>query len=85
MDPKSNMYTSSIFERSLPLIRKCREENISIDLLMTTLRLIDRGILKNQQDIDFYLSKRAKNSPLYQSQAQKIKEMIVSSFADSFI
>ncbi|MHA1687214.1 MAG: hypothetical protein ACTSYD_12550 [Candidatus Heimdallarchaeaceae archaeon] len=84
MNSNSNRFTS-ILERSLPLIRKCREENISIDLLITTLRLIDRGMLKNYQDIEFYLSKRAKNSPLYQVQAEKIKEMIASSFADDFI
>lgn len=74
--------TSPLIKRSIPLVKLCKEQNISIDLLLTTIRLIDRGLLKSRRDIDKYLTMRSQRSVFYQTQAEKVKRLIVEAFGD---
>lgn len=77
---KSENSSSDIFAKSINLIHKCRREKISTLLLFNTLRLIDKGLIKNLEDLNDYLEERIDSYPKYIQDAEKIKKILEESY-----
>ena len=65
--------------QAINLISKCRKNKLNVSLLITVLRLIDRGLIRHTDDLGKYLNKRVERSPRYNVDAKKIEEMLSSS------
>lgn len=67
---------TKVFERSIPLIHECLEERISITMLLSTLGLMERGLIKEIEDLDSFMKRRAELNPERTHDAERIKELI---------
>jgi hypothetical protein len=65
-----------VLERSIPLIHECLEERISITMLLSTLGLMERGLIKEVEDLDSFMKRRAELNPDRTRDAERIKELI---------
>ncbi len=77
MDSSDNIRDSRIFEKSIPLIHRCMKEKVSISLLLSTLKLMNMGLIKEVEDLNSFLEKRIELNPNRLQDAEKIKGMIV--------
>ena len=77
MDSSDNIRDSRIFEKSIPLIRMCMKEKVSISLLLSTLKLMNMGLIKEVEDLNSFLEKRIELNPNRIHDVEKIKGMIV--------
>ncbi|MCK4972238.1 MAG: hypothetical protein KAS52_02895 [Candidatus Heimdallarchaeota archaeon] len=80
MDSSDNIRDSRIFEKSIPLIRRCMKEKVSISLLLSTLKLMDMGLIKEVEDLNSFLEKRIEINPNRIHDVEKIKGMIVNRY-----
>ncbi len=80
MVASDKMRNNKVFERSIPLIHKCLEDKISITLLLSTLKLLERGYIKEVEDLDSFMKRRKELNPRYTDDAEKVKEMILRSY-----
>jgi len=55
-------------------------ERISITLLLSTLKLIERGLIKEADDLVKFMERRAEINPNRTHDAQRIREMILQSY-----
>ncbi|MCE7748898.1 MAG: hypothetical protein GPJ51_10895 [Candidatus Heimdallarchaeota archaeon] len=69
-----------VFEKSIPLIHKCLKDRVSITLLLSTLKLMERGYIKGEEDLDSFMEKRKELNPKYTEDAEKVKELILESY-----
>jgi len=69
-----------VFEKSIPLIHKCLKDRVSITLLLSTLKLIERGYIKEEKDLETFMQKRKEINPKYTEDAEKVKELILESY-----
>ena len=69
-----------VFEKSIPLIHKCLKDRVSITLLLSTLKLIERGYIKEEKDLEIFMQKRKEINPKYTEDAEKVKELILESY-----
>ncbi len=67
---------TKVLERSIPLIHECLEERISITMLLSTLGLMERGLIKEVEDLDSFMKRRAELNPDRTHDAERIKELI---------
>ncbi|MCE7738434.1 MAG: hypothetical protein KAU62_00020 [Candidatus Heimdallarchaeota archaeon] len=75
-----NIRNNRVFEKSIPLIHKCLRDRVSITLLLSTLKLIERGYIKGEKDLDSFMEKRKELNPKYIEDAEKVKELILESY-----
>ena len=75
-----NIQNNRVFEKSIPLIHKCLKDRISITLLLSTLKLVERGYIKGEEDLDSFMEKRIEINPKYTNDAEKVKELILESY-----
>lgn len=73
-------YLDSLYTKSLSLVHRCQREKVSMSLLITVLNLIHQRLIKNRADLNKFLTMKARNYPIYDSQVEKVKEMIHDSF-----
>ncbi len=73
-------YVDSLYSKSLSLVYKCQREKVSMSLLINVLNLMHQRLIKNRADLDKFLRMKARNYPIYDSQVDKVKEMIHDSF-----
>ncbi|MHA1259732.1 MAG: hypothetical protein ACTSSG_13120 [Candidatus Heimdallarchaeaceae archaeon] len=66
------------FETSIPLVRKCLNEKMSISLLLSTLQMMAKGYIKEKDELEKFMSKRAELNPSKTSEVEKIKDMIIN-------
>ena len=71
---------NGVFEKSIPLIHKCLKDRVSITLLLSTLKLIERGYIKEEEDLNEFMKRRKEINPKYSEDAEKIKELILDSY-----
>jgi hypothetical protein len=71
---------NGVFEKSIPLIHKCLKDRVSITLLLSTLKLIERGYIKEEKDLESFMQKRTEINPKYTEDAEKVKELILESY-----
>ncbi|MHA1865318.1 MAG: hypothetical protein ACTSVB_02290 [Candidatus Heimdallarchaeaceae archaeon] len=64
-------------ERIIPLISLCKQEKISISLLLSSLRLIEKGLIRKQSELNEYLKRRAKYEPRILKDIEKVERLIV--------
>lgn len=75
-----NIRNNRVFEKSIPLIHKCLKDRVSITLLLSTLKLMERGYIKGEEDLDSFMEKRKELNPKYTEDAKKVKELILESY-----
>ncbi len=75
-----NIRNNRVFEKSIPLIHKCLRDRVSITLLLSTLKLMERGYIKGEKDLDSFMEKRIELNPRYIEDAEKVKELILESY-----
>lgn len=80
MDASDNIRDSRIFENSIPLIHRCMKEKVSISLLLSTLKLMDMGLIKEVEDLDSFMEKRVEINPNRLQDVEKIKSMILTRY-----
>jgi len=80
MDTSNNIRESRILQKSIPLIRRCMREKVSISLLLSTLKLMDMGLIKEVEDLNSFLEKRIEINPNRLYDVEKIKGMILNSY-----
>ncbi len=80
MSYPDNNPEKGIFRKSLPLINECLKEKISITLLLSTLQLMDRGLIKEEEDLESFLRNRKELNPQKSYDVERIKEMILKSY-----
>jgi hypothetical protein len=71
---------NKVFERSIPLIHQCLRDKVSVTLLLSTLKLLERGYIKEVEDLDTFLQRRKDINPKYSEDVEIIKEMILQSY-----
>jgi hypothetical protein len=67
---------NKVFERSIPLIHECLEERISITMLLSTLGLMERGLIKEVEDLNSFMKRRVELNPARSHDAERIKDLI---------
>lgn len=80
MSNPDKIQTNRVFEKSIPLIHKCMNERVSITLLLSTLKLIERGLIKEADDLIKFMERRAELNPNRSQDAQRIRELILQSY-----
>ncbi len=80
MDTSDNIRESRIFEKSIPLIRRCMKEKVSISLLLSTLKLMDMGLIKEVEDLNSFMEKRIEINPNRLHDVERIKGMILNNY-----
>ncbi len=80
MSYPDNNPEKGVFRKSLPLINECLKEKISITLLLSTLQLMDRGLIKEEEDLESFLRNRKELAPQKSYDVERIKEMILKSY-----
>jgi hypothetical protein len=60
------------------LIHECLEERISITMLLSTLGLMERGLIKEVEDLNSFMKRRVELNPDRTHDAERIKELITS-------
>ncbi|MHA1217514.1 MAG: hypothetical protein ACTSSN_09325 [Candidatus Heimdallarchaeaceae archaeon] len=75
-----NIRNNRVFEKSIPLIHKCLKDRVSITLLLSTLKLMERGYIKGEEDLDSFMERRIELNPKYIEDAEKVKELILESY-----
>ena len=80
METSDNIRESMIFAKSIPLIRRCMREKISVSLLLSTLKLMDMGLIKEVEDLDNFMEKRIEINPNRINDVEKIRSMIAASY-----
>lgn len=80
METSDNIRVSKIFEKSIPLIHRCMSEKVSISLLLSTLKLMDMGLIKEVEDLNSFMEKRVEINPNRLQDVEKIRGMILNSY-----
>ncbi len=80
MDTSDNIRGSRIFEKSIPLIRRCMKEKVSISLLLSTLKLMDMGLIKEVEELNTFMDQRVEINPNRLQDVEKIKGMILNNY-----
>ncbi len=80
MDTSDNIRESRIFQKSIPLIHRCMREKVSISLLLSTLKLMDMGLIKEAEDLNSFLEKRIEINPNRIHDVEKIRGMILNNY-----
>ncbi|MHA1198572.1 MAG: hypothetical protein ACTSQF_04385 [Candidatus Heimdallarchaeaceae archaeon] len=80
MVASDKIHNNKVFERSIPLIHKCLEDKVSVTLLLSTLKLLERGYIKEIDDLDTFMDRRKELNPKYTDDVEKVKEMILKSY-----
>ena len=80
MVTSDNIRESRIFEKSIPLIRRCMKEKVSISLLLSTLKLMDMGLIKEVEDLNSFMKKRVEINPNRLQDVEKIRSMILNNY-----
>ena len=71
---------NKVFERSIPLIHQCLKDKVSVTLLLSTLKLLERGYIKEEEDLDTFMNRRKEINTKYTDDVEKVKEMILESY-----
>lgn len=80
MVTSDKIHNNDVFERSIPLIHKCIRDKVSVTLLLSTLKLLERGYIKEIEDLDSFMQRRKEINPKYSNDIEKVKEMILQSY-----
>ena len=80
MESSDKIRNNRVFEKSIPLIHKCLEERISITMLLSTLKLMERGLIKEVEELNKFMKKRAELNPHRSHDAERIRELIETSY-----
>ncbi|MHA1738004.1 MAG: hypothetical protein ACTSWD_05405 [Candidatus Heimdallarchaeota archaeon] len=56
------------------------KEKVSISLLLSTLKLMDMGLIKEVEDLDSFMEKRVEINPNRLQDVEKIKSMILTRY-----
>lgn len=67
----------TFYERSIPLIRRCLNEKISITVLLSTLQMIDKGYISGKEELESYMARRAELNPTRSSDVEKIRDILL--------
>ncbi|MBY9001247.1 MAG: hypothetical protein KGD64_10055 [Candidatus Heimdallarchaeota archaeon] len=55
-------------------------EKVSISLLLSTLKLMDMGLIKEVEDLNSFMEKRVEINPNRLQDVEKIRRMILNSY-----
>ena len=80
MSDSDNKPESRVFKKSIPLIHECLNERVSITLLLSTLQLIDRGLITEEEELNAFMRKRMELNPKSTYDVEKVKDLILKSY-----